>query len=99
MLSRCHDMRTALLLIMHGKVEPNDIRRFLAFEDNAFCMHCEAEGAFYGGYGDDGQWWSAADWLWWHINDVHGLWMQREALAHQVARVARERGSRPLTFE
>ena len=99
LLSRCHDMRTAELLIMHGKVTSPDIRRFLASEETVECLHCQAWGDFYGGYGDDGEWWSAADWLWWHINSEHGKWMQLTALAHQVALVARESGSRPLTFE
>ena len=99
MLSRCHDERTAELLMKHGKVDTTDVLTFLRNEDAAFCIHCEAEGDFFGGVGADDEWWTAADWFVWHLEEVHGKWMQMTALAMQIALVARASGSPPLTFE
>ena len=67
-LSRCHDERIVELLIKHGKVDKWDMLAFLdRQEDAAFCIHCEDEGDFLGGYDLQDRWWTGADWSDWFL--------------------------------
>ena len=98
-LSRCHDEQTVELLMKHGKVDIWDILAFLDSASHAlFCIHCEDDVAFFGGYDEYGHWWTKADWFWWHLAENHERPELLSALIAQVVLKARAGGSPPLTL-
>ena len=98
--SRYHDERIVELLIKHGKVDKWDMLAFLdRQEDAAFCIHCEDEGAFLGGYDLQDRWWTGAEWFLWHLESSHKRSEQKSALIAQIVRKARACCRPPLRFE
>ena len=99
-LSRCHDEQTVELLMKHGKVDKWDMLAFLdRQEDAAFCIHCEDEGDFLGGYDLQDRWWTGADWFLWHLESSHTRSEQESALIAQIVLKARACCRPPLRFE
>ena len=99
-LSRCHDEQTVELLMKHGKVDIPDILAFLDSASHAlFCIHCEDDVAYFGGYDEHGHWWTGAEWFLWHLEENHKRPEVLSALIAQVVLKARAGFSPPLRFE
>ena len=101
LLSRCHSRMTAFLLMKHKKVTSYDARVFLEDEWETRCIHCDQGQAEFVGYADsNGDWWTASDWLVWHLEQAHDKWEKYQALAHMISEVASLRGwAPPLILE
>ena len=100
LLGRCHNSETARLLMQHEKVQPPDVLRFLSAREWVFCDCCAPDSnPFYGGPSNDGRWWTAVEWLWFHLNRYHDKRTQQWVMATQVARVAKWGAGIPLVFQ